>query len=81
MGFLTARSGGVGAAYFDAPPSRIWLFSHVHQQVGMVIRRAAVKNLTRQMEEADWATVLTGDAIGLGQGVNVESRGFALNQP
>jgi hypothetical protein len=74
-------SGGVGAAHFDALSSSIWLFSHVHQQVGMVIRRATVKDLTRQLEEPDWTTVLTGEGLGLGQGVNVESPGFALNQP
>ena len=81
MGFLTTGSGGVGASHFDTPSASIWLFSHVHQQVGVVIRRAAVKDLTRQLEEADWTTVLTGEGLGLGQGVNVESPGFAVNQP
>jgi hypothetical protein len=81
MGFLTAGSGGVGAGHFDASSSNIWLCAHVRQQVGMVIRRAAVKDLARQLEESDWTTVLTGEGLGLGQGVNVESPGFAVNQP
>jgi hypothetical protein len=81
MGFLTAGSGGVGAGHFDASSSNIWLCAHVYQQVGMVIRRAAVKDLARQLEESDWTTVLTGEGLGLGQGVNVESPGFAVNQP
>jgi hypothetical protein len=81
MGFLTAGSGGVGAAHFDAPSSSTWLFSHVYQQVGMTIRRATVKDLTRQLEDLDWTTVLAGEGLGLGQGVHVESLGFALNQP
>jgi hypothetical protein len=71
----------VGAGHFDTSSARIWLYAHVHQQVGMVIRRAAMQDLTRQLEEVDWTTVLTGEGVGLGQGVNVESPGFAVNQP
>jgi hypothetical protein len=47
----------------------------------MTIRRATVKDLTRQLEDLDWTTVLAGEGLGLGQGVHVESPGFALNQP
>jgi len=81
MGFLTAGSGGVGASHFDASSGTIWLYSHIHQQVGMVIRRATVKDFARQLEEPDWTTVLTGESLGLGQGVNVESPGVAVNRP
>lgn len=81
MGFPTAGSGGVGARHFGTPSTSIWLFPHVHQQVGMVIRRAAVRDLTRQLEEGDWTTVLAGEGRGLGQGMNAESAGFAVNRP
>jgi hypothetical protein len=72
MGFLAAGSGGAGADYFDSSSS-FWLCAHGHRQVEVVIRRAELQYPTRQFEEPDWAIILTGESLGLGQGVNVES--------
>jgi hypothetical protein len=81
MGFLSAGSGGVGAGFFEPHTGAPWIYAHIRQQVGMVIRRAAPKDLSRQLEESDWMTVLTGDGLGFEPGTNVESPGFAVNQP
>lgn len=81
MGFLIAGSGGVPCGYLDPSQNVYWIYTNIHQQEGMVIRRAALKDFTRQLEEGDWETVLTGEVVGLGQGFNVESPGFAINIP
>jgi len=81
MGFLSAGTGGVGAGFFEPQTGAPWIYAHARQQVGMVIRRATPKDLTQQLEESDWTTVLTGDSLGFEPGTNVESPGFAINQP
>jgi len=81
MGFFILNSGGVPSAYYNAGNGEFWSYTHVHQQVGMVIRRAVHKDFTMQLQENAWQTVISGEGIGLGQGVNVESPGFAVNAP
>ncbi|OGO17481.1 MAG: hypothetical protein A2Z14_17180 [Chloroflexi bacterium RBG_16_48_8] len=81
MGFLSAGSGGVASGYYSQEEGRYWIFSNIHLEEGMVIRLASPKDLTRQLEEGNWTTIIGGEAIGLGPGYNAESPGFTLNEP
>jgi hypothetical protein len=81
MGFLTTGSGGVASGYYHPEEERYWIFSNAHLDEGMVIRFAATKDLSRELDDRAWTTILSGEILGLGPGFNVESPGFTVNEP
>jgi hypothetical protein len=76
---LAQNTGGIASGYFDVQTQRYWTYAHVSRDGAQVIRRAVHPNLTSQLQESDWSTVLSGASIGLGAGFDVESPGFAVN--
>ncbi len=64
-GLITDGTGGVGCAIFDATSGSYWTFAHATVDGLSVIRRAVHADLSTQLAEDDFSTVLTGPAIGL----------------
>jgi hypothetical protein len=81
MGFLSTGSGGVASGYYHPADGHYWIFSNIHLDEGMVIRFAETKDLMNELGEGAWSKVITGEGIGFGPGFNVESPGFAVNEP
>lgn len=79
VGMLSNNTGGIPSGYFDQESGKYWTFSHIIQNGKSVIRRAVHADFSRPLTETDWATVLSGAGSGLGDQVNVESPGFAVN--
>ncbi|HET7567697.1 MAG TPA: hypothetical protein VFJ91_06885 [Gaiellaceae bacterium] len=78
---LNDRTGGIPSGYFDAASGRFWTYAHVRVGGRQVIRRAVHADLVHPLTESDWTTVLTGAGVGLGSRVDVESPGFAVDEP
>ncbi|MFQ5343854.1 MAG: hypothetical protein ACE5F6_20110, partial [Anaerolineae bacterium] len=74
-GYLV-HGGGVPSGHFEPATSRYWTYVHT---VEGVIRRATHTSLDAMLDDSDFATVLTGSSIGLGDSYRVESPGFAVN--
>ncbi|MBI4748123.1 MAG: hypothetical protein HY774_06510 [Acidobacteria bacterium] len=79
VGLLSNGTGGIPSGYFDQASGKYWTFSHIIQNGRAVIRRAIHADFSHPLTETDWTTVLTGAGLGLGDQVNVESPGFAVN--
>ncbi len=81
-GLLSQGSGGIPAGYFAPLSGQYWTFAHVPRGgAATKIYRAVHSGFSRPLGEADWIAILSGEALGLGSAVNVESPGFAVNAP
>ena len=80
-GLLSNGRGGVPAGHFDAATSRYWTYTHLGQMAGTVIRRAVHATLTEPLNDAAWQPVMTGQSLGLGSHISVESPSFAVLRP
>ena len=81
-GLLSNGRGGVPAGHFHSATSRYWTYTHQGQMGGAtVIRRAVHATLTAPLGEAMWEPVLTGQSVGLGAHISVESPSFATLTP
>ena len=77
-GLLSDGRGGVPAGHFDVTTSRYWTYTHLGQAGTTVIRRAVHAALTTPLEESLWEPVITGQSLGLGSHISVESPSFAV---
>lgn len=77
-GMLSSNRGGVPAGHFDVATSRYWTYVHAGQAGTSVIRRAVHANLTQALVDASFTTVMTGQGMGLGASISVESPSFAV---
>lgn len=77
---LTDNTLGVPAGFFDAPTGQYWTFGHARENATTVIRRAVHPTLAA-LDPASLTTLISGQSVGLGATVNVESPGFAVNTP
>jgi hypothetical protein len=77
-GLLSDGRGGVPAGHFDIATSRYWTYTHQSQTGTTVIRRAVHAALTTPLEESSWQPVITGQSVGLGPHISVESPSFAV---
>lgn len=75
---LSTNIGGIPAGFFEA--NQYWTYVHTNENGRAVIRRATHSALA-PLTAADFKTILTGTTLGLGDKVNVESPGFAVNTP
>lgn len=81
-GMLSNGTGGVAAGYFDPITQQYWTFAHAGKQnQATAIRRATHTDFSRQLSESDWNVTISGASLGLTQTSNVESAGFAVNEP
>jgi hypothetical protein len=71
---------GVPSGFFESAAGQYWSFGHASEKNTAVIRRA-VHTALAPLGQSDWATVISGASLGLGESVRVESPGFALNVP
>lgn len=79
---LTDRSCGIASGHFDIASSHYWLFCHRSSPgAGTMIYSARHSDFSRQLGQDDLKAAISGESIGLGPGFNVESPGFAVNQP
>lgn len=79
---LSLGSGGVPAGYFDDLSGLYWTFAHAPRRDSATnIYRAVHSDFSRQIGNADWVVVVSGETLGLGNTINVESPGFAVNAP
>lgn len=79
VGDLTGGTGGIASGgYVDG---RYWTFAHTNRPEGTAIRRAIHSGPSTRLDEGSWQTVLTGAGIGLGASFDVQSPGFAANDP
>lgn len=76
---LSNGTGGIPSGHYDAESARYWTYGHTQTNGVSVIGRAVHATLSRTLAEADWATVMSGQSIGLTATTNVESPGFAVN--
>ncbi|HIP97047.1 MAG TPA: hypothetical protein EYH32_07515, partial [Anaerolineae bacterium] len=79
QGLLTLGTGGVPAGYFDPLSGQYWTFAHINRNGLLVIRRAVHGDLSRQLGESDFVTVISGESLGLGMTYSVGSPSFAVN--
>jgi hypothetical protein len=75
---LSTNLGGVPAGFFTS--NQYWTYVHANENGRAVIRRATHAALA-PLTAANFATVITGANIGLTATTNVESPGFAFNNP
>lgn len=79
---LTKNSCGVGSGFFEAASGQYWLYCHRPAgDKATMIYSARFTDFSRQLGQNDLKTTISGESLGLGAGVNVESPGFAVNQP
>lgn len=80
-GMLNNDSGGVASGYYDPETKRYWTFAHFSDQNQLaLIHRAAQTSLTQQIIDPEWITI-SSESVGLAATMNIESPGFAINQP
>mgnify|MGYP000873574159 CR=1 FL=1 len=80
-GMLTNNSGGVASGYFDPITKQYWTFTHYSNENHMtVIRRALLNDLYAPITDDNWLTI-SSESLGLTATTNIESPGFAVNQP
>jgi len=77
-GLLSNGRGGVPSGHFHAATSRYWTYTHVSQTGTTMIRRAVHPTLATPLEESSWQPVITGQSVGLGSHISVESPSFAV---
>lgn len=81
-GMLSQGSGGIASGYFDSASGTYWTFAHAPSPNSAAkILFASHADFSRQIGASDWAVALSGESLGLGASVNVESPGFAINTP
>jgi len=79
---LTKNFCGVGSGFFEAASGQSWLYCHRPAgDKATMIHSARFTDFSRQLGQNDLKTTISGESLGLGAGVNVESPGFAVNQP
>ncbi|MBM4424909.1 MAG: hypothetical protein FJ030_16230 [Chloroflexi bacterium] len=81
-GLLSNGTGGIASGYFDPDTGQYWTYSHAPRpNEATAIRRAAHAGFSRQLGIQDWSVALSGASLGLTDTTNIESAGFAVNQP
>jgi hypothetical protein len=79
-GLLSNQKGGVPAGHYDTPTQHYWTYAHTQESRRSIIRRAGHPNLAQPIADASWATVLSGEAIGLPATTSVESPSFTTRE-
>jgi hypothetical protein len=81
-GLFAENSPSVPSGYFDPATKRYWLYGHRSMlNDSAVISLAVIDSLSSPPGLKDWVVTLSAESLGLGSGINVESPGFAANQP
>lgn len=81
-GGVLTESGSAPAGYFDMATGKYWTYITVlSPNAPAVIKRAIHSDFSKQLTDADFTTVISGDTYpGLGSSYTVEGPGFAENK-
>jgi hypothetical protein len=81
---LSGGAAGIPSGFFDSGSEKYWTYGHGRPSGDIdepnVILRAVHTTLDETVPADEWETVLSGESIGLGEDVMVESPGFAVNE-
>lgn len=76
-GILVDNVGGVPAGHFDSNTNQYWTYTHTGMLgQNLSVRRATHSDFNNQLTDSNFATVISGTSIGLGNSFDIASPGF-----